>query len=292
MNSAGHPAGERLRRAAFGDLPSIDERALAAAGRADSRTRWLAAVVLGGQGRYAAAAALLGDLIRGDTTVVGALACATLAAHRRQLGGHAAALPLDGAALARVGTRSRAADRQDPDGIDRAGARADALLGLAADNLALGRPAVARRLITAAEGDPLSWRATVRSGWVRAEIELISGDAIAAVPSAEHAARLAAAQTAVRHGVKSDLVLAAALAATGEPDSHRRAIGLVTAASATAREHGLRSLTWPAGLIAADLDPAVAQSYRSQVTDELYALLLAADPRGRRLARESSWVPS
>jgi hypothetical protein len=201
-------------------------------------------------------------------------------------------LPLDGAALARVGTSSWASDRQEPDGIDRAGARADALLGLAADNLALGRPAVARRLIATAEGEVLGWRARVRSGWVRAEVELVSGDAVAAVPPAEHAAQLAGARTAVRHGVKSDLVLAAALAATGDPADRRRATGLATAASATAREHGLRSLTWPAGLIAADLDPAKAQFYRSQVTDELYALLLATDPCGRRLAHESSWVPS
>lgn len=291
MSSAGYRAGERLRRAAFGDGPSVDERDLAAAARADPCIRWLAAVVLGGQGRYAAAATVLGDLIRGDSATVGALACATLAAHRRQLGGHAAALPLDGAALARVGTSSRVGDRQDPDGIDRAGARADALLGLAADNLALGRPAVSRRLIAAVEGEVLGWRASVRSGWVRAEVELISGDAAAAIPHAERAAQLAGARKAVRHGVKSDLVLAAALAARGEPADRRRAIGLATAASATAREHGLRSLTWPAGLIAADLDPAQALRLRSQVTDELYALLLAADPLGRRLARESPWVP-
>ncbi|SFB32009.1 hypothetical protein SAMN05216266_108113 [Amycolatopsis marina] len=287
---SGRITEDRLRRVAFGDQPSIDERVLAAAARGAARSRWLAAVVLGAQGRYAAAATLLGELIRTDPPLVGGLACATLAAHRRQLGGHAAALPLDGAALLRAG-RADAADSWDPDGIDLAGARADALLGLAADNLALGRPDVSRRLLAAADPDRAGWRGRVRAGWVRAEVELVCGNPGAAVPPAEASAQLAAARTAVRHGVKSDLVLAAALAATGETAARQRAAELADGAAAVAGRHGLRSLAWPAGLIAADLEPTDAERHRSQVTDELYAVLLATDPAGRRLARESPWVP-
>ncbi|WP_116041353.1 hypothetical protein [Amycolatopsis palatopharyngis] len=287
----GRSLEEHLRRAAFGDRPSIEERTLAAAARADPRSRWLAAVVLGAQGRYAAAATLLGELVLRNPPLVGALACATFAAHRRQLGGHAAALSLDGAALLRIAEQEATGER-DPDGVDPDGARVDALLGLAADNLALGRPGVARRLLDLVDRTGPGWRGQIRAGWVRAEVELISGDAAAAVSPAESAARLATARSAVRHGVKSDLVLAAALAATGEPDARERASALVAHAGDTAERHGLRSLTWPAGLIAADLEPANADRHRAQVTDELYAVLLAADPAGRRLARESAWVPS
>ncbi|EHR49059.1 hypothetical protein SacmaDRAFT_0763, partial [Saccharomonospora marina XMU15] len=49
-----------LRRAAFGDAPAITDRALAAA--TTPRSQWLAAVLLGARGRYAAAAALVRPL--------------------------------------------------------------------------------------------------------------------------------------------------------------------------------------------------------------------------------------
>ncbi|OZM74937.1 hypothetical protein CFN78_01640 [Amycolatopsis antarctica] len=124
-----------------------------------------------------------------------------------------------------------------------------------------------------------------------AEVALMTGDAVAAVGPAEQAAALAARRGALRHSVKSRLVLAAALAGTGAAEAGERAAVLVPAALADARTAGLRSLTWPAGLLAADLDPAAAVRLRAEVTAELHALSLRSDPQGRRLARESAWVP-
>ncbi|WP_433504209.1 hypothetical protein ACQP04_31945 [Pseudonocardia halophobica] len=76
------------------------------AGRAGPVVRWTAAVALGGQGRYASAAALLEDLVR-DPRVpveVRAHAFVTRASHLRQRGGHALAERFDGRALALVAT--------------------------------------------------------------------------------------------------------------------------------------------------------------------------------------------
>ncbi|WP_232376365.1 hypothetical protein [Amycolatopsis aidingensis] len=281
---------QRLRRAAFGDAPAIGERELAAAVSAHPRTRLLAAVLFGARGRYAAAAAILDQLSRGPDPVTAALAGVTLAAHRRQLGGHARARELDGAALLRTEAAGER-DRADPDGLDVSGARADALLGLAADNLGLGRLAVARRLAAMAVAGRPGWRTKVRAGWVRAEIELLAGDAAVAVRYAEPAAELAASRAAVRHAIKSDLVLGAALAGCGSPAKRSRAAGLVGAALAEAEKLELWSLAWPAGLLAAELDEAAAERHRSRVTRQLHAVLRQADVEGRRLARASPWVP-
>lgn len=278
----------RLRSAAFGSLPGIDDREAVAAATTSPRCAWLAAVVLGARGRYAAASTLLRPLIHGPDPLLASLACATSAAHRRQLGGHAAALPLDGAA-ARLAATSNG--DPDEDGVDPAGALADALLGLAADNLALARTGAARRLLARVNEMPMGWRTTVRAGWVGAELALATGNAQEAVPSAERAVKLAADRGAVRHSVKSDLVLAAALAATGDTTSRRRAARLVDDALVVAERHALRSLIWPGALLAADVDPENANWNHSRVTHELYALLLATDPQGRRLARKSVWVP-
>lgn len=197
---------------AFGDLvpPPVP---VTAPRSAAPRQRLLAAVVLGAQGRYAAATTALADLRRGADPVVASLAATTLASHRRQLGGHVAARALDGEAL--VALDGAGATRVDPDGLDAAGARADALLGLAADNLALGRLAAARRLAArAAEADD-RWRATVRGGWVGAEIELAAGRPREAIAPARRAAETARVRGSSRHVVKSDIVLGVALATAG-----------------------------------------------------------------------------
>lgn len=275
-----------LRRAAFGAGPVISDRALATA--MTPRSEWLAAVVLGARGRYAAAAALLCPLIRGRDPLLAALAGAAFASHRRQLGGHAAALPLDGAALAWAGQATGGADE---DGLDPAGAFADALLGLAADNLALGRFSAAQRMLDRARSLEAGWRAEVRACWVGAELALARGAAVHAVLPAKRAVRASRERGAIRHAVKSELVLAAALAATGVADDRDRAGVLATAALEEAQGWGLRSLTWPARLLAADLDPVNAEWNRSRVTGELHALLSAADPAGKRLAFRSPWVP-
>ncbi|WP_410606847.1 hypothetical protein [Amycolatopsis sp. lyj-109] len=299
-----------LRAAAFGSDPLPDPAAVRRPG--SPRERLLAAIVLGAQGRYAAAATLLGALRRDADPVAASLAASTLASHRRQLGGHRAARALDGEAFAAVATVETgpgpdASTRQarvlggeargtvetgpDPDGLDAPGARADALLGLAADNLALGRLAAARRLADRARAEGAGWRAEVRGGWVGAEIELAAGQGTAAVPHAERALETALARGARRHTVKSRIVLAVALRAAEAPDHRKISDDLVGNAMATAEECELLSLSWPAALVAADLRPGHAEEYRFRVAQVLHAVLRSADPCGRRVAGESPWVP-
>lgn len=277
-----------LRRAAFGDLlsPPPAQFARAQLTTAESaRSRLLAAIVLGAQGRYAAAATLLRELGRLPDPVIAAHAMTTLASHRRQLGGHLAARRLDSEALRRG---CGASGGEDPDGLDARGAFADALLGLAADNLGAGRLSAARRLRSAALPHVTAWRTRVRTGWVTAEIELAAGRPEAATAPAEAALDLATAAGARRHVIKSRLVLAAALIATGAAE---RAEGLVSAALAAAEKYELRSLSWPAGVLAARLWPSTADQYRSRVDAELHAVLLRSDADGRSLALESPWIP-
>ncbi|QWF79583.1 hypothetical protein [Amycolatopsis sp. CA-230715] len=274
---------DELRRAAFGRLTSptdADDVALLRTG-----PNWFAAVVLGARGRYAAAASAFGVLARGKDPVIAAAALTALASHRRQLGGHAVARRLDGRAFSLL----TAGSGGDPDGVDAAGIRADALLGLAADNLALGGQRAARRLIAAVTDT--RWRAAVRTGWVSAEVELAAGRADEAVAPARRAHEIAADRGADRHRVKSALVLSAALAATGGASARNRAAELVDSALGDVEKFGLRSLAWPACLLAADLVPANAERYRSRALEVLHAVLLRSDPEGRRIALRSPWVP-
>jgi hypothetical protein len=260
-----------LERAAFGDRPDLPLHGVPPNGRG----RWLAAVVLGGQGRYARAAALLARLRHDPDPELAALACATLASHRRQLGGHANARVLDAAGLARLAGR--------PDAVE---ARSDVLLGLAADAIGAGRLGEARRLV--ARAPAAGWRAAIRQGWVNAEIELAAGRAAEAVAFAEPAAGRAAESGSVRHRIKSGLVLGAALAARGDRTGAANAAGPALDA---AHDLGLLSLVWPGALIMADLDPEFADRNCQWARLALQSVLRRADPVGRRLAERSPWVP-
>jgi len=282
----------RLRRAAFGDLASA-QAPLTSSG--EPKVRLLSAIVLGAQGRYAAAATILAELLQVADPVVASLAGSTFASHRRQLGGHAVARGFDGTALLLASQAAHRLDdpaRGDPDGLDAHGAMCDALLGLAADNLGLARVPTARRLAAAAAEVPAGWRGEVRAGWVGAEVELAAGSPEAAVAPAERAAGLARARGAVRHTIKSDLVLAAALAATGDAARRDRAIGLVETALEAAEECELSSLIWPACTIGGNIRAELDEKYRFRAAQVLHRVLLGADPVGRRIARESPWVPT
>lgn len=257
---------------------------------APPRERWLAAVVLGGQGRYAAAAALLDPLLADPCVpqVVAAHAAVTLGAHRRQLGGHAAARRLDALGL-RLATAA---------GDGAAAARVDALVGLAADALGTGDLGGAHRLLAAtvdavapAAVGSASWRPAVRAGWVRAELALFGGRPRDAVAPA--AAALAAAERAgaVRHVLKSRIVLAVARAAA-DPAGAPAAMAELDAVRGDAAAHGLLPLCWPAALAAADLDDgAGARRRRHAALTTVSVLMDYADPVGRRLMGESVWVP-
>jgi hypothetical protein len=279
---------DELRRAAFGELPLAR-----VPGRPSTpKAALLSAIVLGGRGRYGAAATILTGLVRDEDPVIASLAGSVFASHRRQLGGHAAARRFDGPALLKASRALELHKTDDPDGLDARGAMSDALLGLAADNLALARLPAARRLAAAAAGIPAGWRGEVRSGWVSAEIELAAGAPEDAVAPAERAAELSRARGAYRHSVKSDLVLGATLAATGDPGTHDRAKRLVENALQEAEKCEFSSLIWPACSIAGNLGAEPVEKYRFRSAQVLHGVLLRADPGGRRIARESPWVPT
>lgn len=188
-----------LADAAFGGapqrwpLPAADTR----------RDRWLRAVAAAGGGHYALAQAEL-EMLLGDPGALGSLARSTRASLLRQLGWHALARGWDGRALlAAVDTESRA----------------DALTGLAADALGLGRFAASARLLEHAAQNlagAQASRLTVRLGWVRAELAMATGDGPAAVRHARAAVAAADGLPSTRHRVKSRVVLAAALCCAGE----------------------------------------------------------------------------
>ncbi|QRP45320.1 hypothetical protein [Amycolatopsis sp. FDAARGOS 1241] len=306
-----------LAELAFGDLIPPPEP-VTAPRWAPPRQRLLAAIVLGGQGRYAAATTALAGLRRGGDPVPASLAASTLASHRRQLGGHVAARALDGAALSMLANPAEGPTRTgppgvdaqvgvetpkllpgddpdgtaDPDGLDATGARADALLGLAADNLALGRLAAARRFAARAAQADDRWRATVRGGWVGAEIELAAGRPREAVAPARRAVEAARARGSRRHIVKSDIVLGVALATAGDPAERAWAIDVVTNAAIDAEKYELNSLIWVATRVAADLGAGHAEKYRFRSREVLHAVLRRADPCVMRIALESPWVPT
>ncbi|MFD9896398.1 hypothetical protein ACFWY9_44210 [Amycolatopsis sp. NPDC059027] len=277
-----------LRTAAFGGDP-LPAGPVVVPPSATPVARLLAAIVLGARGRYAAAATLLAGLGKEPSPLIASLAGSTLASHRRQLGGHVRARALDGEAYALAIALPDTG--RDPDGLDVAGARADALLGLAADNLALGRLAAARRLLALATAEEAGWRATVRSGWVGAEIELAAGRAGEAVAPARHALEAARERGARRHEIKSGIVLGVALMAAGDPGERDNARDLLENALAATEKSELYSLSWVVAGVMADLGAGHAEKYRFRAAEVLHAVLRHADPCGRRIARESPWVP-
>jgi hypothetical protein len=122
----------------------------------------------------------------------------------------------DGRALALAGADSEAA--------------ADALIGLAADALGVGRLAAAATLLSRAEpivAEAPRHRLSIRRAWVAAELAMAAGDGAAAVRNAELAVELAATTVSARHRAKSDVVMAAALCSAGAVD-RARTLGAAT----------------------------------------------------------------
>jgi hypothetical protein len=201
---------------------------------------WLRAVAAGGQGRYASALADLARLRRMQSgPALLSLAHSTTASFLRQLGGHTRARGWDGRAVAVAG-----AD---------VAARADALIGLAADALGIGRFLVATRLLQRAAGelaDARSARLAVRLSWVRAELAMAQGRGENAVDDAERAVEAAAAFGSVRHSVKSEVVLSAALCSAGDVVRSRRE---ADAALQRAERCGLVPLQWAVACLLADI---------------------------------------
>ena len=289
-------ADTALRLAAFGHPPDsavAEAAAFAAAANpgGSDRQRWLAAVALGGQGRYAAAAVLLRRMIAGPDPVFAALAASTLASHRRQLGGHAAAGALDSVALGRMAASIDVVTPSDPDGVDAHGALHDSLLGLAADAIGLGRPDRARSLIAvAAQRCAVGWRGRVRLGWVMAEAHLASGEPDLAVPLAERAEQEARRVGALRHVVKSSLVWAVSLTAQGTESGQLRAVELLEDSLAISLERGFLPLAWPIASLLVDASPAFSAQYRDLARTAVSCVFSRSDGEGRRIAAASPWM--
>ncbi|OLR90575.1 hypothetical protein [Actinokineospora bangkokensis] len=267
-----------LWEAAFGDAPSADPFR-------PPRTpeeAWASGVALGGRGHYAAALARLGPLLTGRDPLLAALAAATAASHRRQLGAHAAARVLDGRGLAAL-ARVPADHPRLPE------ARSDVLLGLAADAVGLGRADQVRRLLAEeARGPDPGWRGRIRRGWLAAEAALGAGRPREARAPAAVAHELAAGSGSARHRAKSAMVLGAVLAASGDAAGARP---LLSAALDEARRGGFAPLGWPCHLVMADVEPPAADEHRRAAAALLHCVLRHSDARGRQLAADSPWVP-
>ena len=212
------------------------------------RELWLRAVASGGQGRYGTAYRDLAELRRSVSAGrLLSLAHSTQGSFLRQLGWHALARGWDGRALAVAGADAEA--------------RGDALIGLAADALGVGRFAAAAALLMRADQDlaPASVpdRLTVRRRWVAAELAMACGDGQVAVRQAEEAIERAQAMAmainntaSARHRVKSEVVLAAALCSAGSTERAR--VVAEAALDATGRL-GLIPLRWALACLLIDI---------------------------------------
>ena len=233
-----------LASAAFGDRPGSWPLPTATT----PHQLWLRAIAAGGQGRYGSAyrdLAVLRRSVPGGR--LASLAHSTQASFLRQLGWHTLARGWDGRALALAGADAEA--------------RADALIGLAADALGVGRFAAAATLLARADsalapGAMVPDRLPVRRRWVAAELEMASGDGESAVRHAEEAVELAQAMASpigasARHRVKSDVVLAAALCSAGRIERSRAVAE--TALDTTGRLH-LIPLRWALTCLLIDIE--------------------------------------
>lgn len=210
------------------------------------RQLWLRAVAAAGQGRYAQARSDLAALLRAAPSGLPAsLAYSAHASCLRQLGWHDRARGWDGRALA-----LSAGDAE---------ASGDALTGLAADALGVGRLAAAATLLARAEpavADAPS-RLAVRRAWVAAELAMAGGDGATAVRNAEACVDVAAGTESIRHQAKSQVVLAAALCTAGDLD---RARSVGRGALELTGESGLLPLRWAVASLLVDIvDGPVAE---------------------------------
>ncbi len=227
-----------LAAAAFGDHP--DRWPLPAARSPEDL--WLRAVAAGGQGRYAAARADLSALIHAERA--GRFESLGLSAHAsflRQLGWHWRAHDWDGRAWAAAGS--------DPQ------AGVDALIGLAADALGVGRLTASAALLERAAGlarrtdEP---RLEIRLAWVRAELAMAAGAGADALRHARRGVELAqeALPALRRHRVKSDVVLAAAMCSAGDLTGSR---AVADAALADTEAYCLAPLRWALACLLSDI---------------------------------------
>lgn len=208
-------------RAAFHGRPASGVVALELAferARADGKgaeataAAWLLGVCLAAAGKFGGSLAVLEPLVGAGTSEVperrlfAALAAATSAAVRRQLGQLQEAKLLDDAAFAYS------------DGAPEA--TFDAMIGLAADAVIGEDATTARHLLERARlltgGHQDWWRQRVRLAWVEAEVALLLGESNRAAEVLLGAVQLAEVSGAPRHVAKTLLLLAVAQVQGGE----------------------------------------------------------------------------
>ncbi|WP_431239046.1 hypothetical protein ACQ86B_04530 [Mycolicibacterium aichiense] len=239
---------------------------------------WLRAVAAAGQGRYSSSRADLAELRRRDAAgAFASLASSTEASLLRQLGGHRSAAGWDGRALALAQTAG-----DHPMSVQ---ACADAIVGLAADALGVGRLAASARLLERAgeltDGSRVP-RLAVRLQWVRAELAMAGGCGEEAVTHARLGIEIAEQVSPAlrRHRVKSDVVLAAALCCAGALEPAR------TVADAALRDtetYGLVPLRWALACLLIDIGSASLTSQQvSAIRDDCAGLITR---RGGRWSR-------
>ncbi|WP_018163451.1 hypothetical protein [Smaragdicoccus niigatensis] len=204
---------------------------------------WERAVALAAQGHYARARAEIGR-IRAIDDSTRSLVCSAQASWLRQLGWHRLAAGRDGAAV-------RHALAAPPSDL-QVEALCDALTGLAADAIGQWRLAVTESLLhrvrDALDGrsEDRFWRALVRLSWVTAELSLASGNGRAALAHAESALERSREAGAVRHEIKSRLLVAASTSAVGEIS---RGAELAAEVAGQCAEAGLVPLEWAASML-------------------------------------------
>ncbi|GGF32209.1 hypothetical protein [Williamsia phyllosphaerae] len=235
-----------LQAIAFGSRPGSAITPMRSRGGETAIDSWMRAVAAGARGHYAAASA---ELDRADRSTadpaVRSLAYSTRASHLRQAGRHARARRHDGEAL-------WWATGEATDAVARA-AVLDALIGLAADSLGSARFDLADRLLARCEivlagmddGEPWIWtgRLRLRHLWVRTESALYRGEAHRARTAMLERVELLDACPSVRHRIKTDLIAAAASAATG---ATAEAAQVAIECADAARTHGQLPLEWAA----------------------------------------------
>lgn len=233
--------GLSLKKAAFGADPGRTDLPAAT----DARQSWCRGVALAGQGRYNAARVEL-RRFRPTSQALESLYESTRASWLRQVGRHRLARGFDGRAVFLIGLTGEA---RTTDAVE---ARSDALVGLAADALGTGRFGFAdaflarnAELLSVRGGSDL-WRPALRAHWVAAELAMMRGDGSGALRHAESARALADDTDSLRHRIKTDLVMAAALSCAGATERARA--GAVDVACAAAM-HGLLPLRWAATML-------------------------------------------
>ncbi|MCE5290166.1 MAG: hypothetical protein LLG14_13145 [Nocardiaceae bacterium] len=204
---------------------------------------WERAVAMAAQGFYARARAEVGR-IRATDDATTSLVLSAQASWLRQLGWHRLAAGRDGAAV-RLALAAPPSDHQVE-------ALCDALTGLAADAIGQWRLAVTDSLlhrvrdVLDGRSEGRFWRPLVRLGWVTAELSLAAGDGRVALEHANSALERSRRAGAVRHEIKSRLLVAASTSAVGDIS---RAAELAAEVSGQCADFGLLPLEWAASML-------------------------------------------